>query len=59
MEEWRETRNEAVIKAEYSGKPVLNQRINKMSDKDLDFYLAQFVAEVRKEDGQEYLGKTI
>ena len=48
-----------MIKAEYSGKPVLNQRINKMSDKDLDFYLAQFVAEVRKEDGQEYLGKTI
>ena len=50
FEEWRETRNEAVLKVENSGGPVLNQRI----DKDLEFFLARFVAEVRKEDGQEY-----
>ena len=30
-----------------------------MSDEDLDFFLGRFVAEVRKEDGQEYPGKTI
>ena len=29
-----------------------------MSDEMLDFTLACFVAEVRKEDGQEYSGKT-
>ena len=59
FEEWRETRNEAVLKVENSGGPVLNQRITEMSDEDLDFFLARFVAEVRKEDGQEYPGKTI
>ena len=30
-----------------------------MSDEMLDFTLARFVAEVRKEDGQEYPGKTL
>ena len=59
FEEWRETRNEAVLKVENSGEPVLNQRVAQMSDEDLDFFLARFVAEVRKEDGQEYPGKTI
>ena len=59
FEEWRETRNEAVLKVENSGEPVLNQRIDEMSDEDLDFFLGRFVAEVRKEDGQEYPGKTI
>ncbi|XP_067029455.1 uncharacterized protein [Acropora muricata] len=59
FEEWRETSNEAVLKVENSGEPVLNQRIDEMSDEDLDFFLGRFVAEVRKEDGQEYPGKTI
>ena len=59
FEEWRETRNEAVLKVENSGEPVLNQRIDEMSDEDLDFFLGRFVAEVRKEDGQECPGKTI
>ena len=59
FEEWRETRNEAVLKVENSGEPVLHQRIAEMSDEDLDFFLARFVAEVRKEDGQEYPSKTI
>ena len=58
FEEWRETRKEAVLKVEHNGEPVLNQRIDEMSDEDLDFFLARFVAEVRK-DGQEYPGKTI
>ena len=30
-----------------------------MSDEQLDFVLARFIAEVRKEDGQEYPGKTL
>ncbi|XP_067029693.1 uncharacterized protein [Acropora muricata] len=59
FEEWRETRNEAVLKVENSGEPELNQRIDQTSDEDLDFFLGRFVAEVRKEDGQEYPGKTI
>ena len=48
-----------MLKVENSGKPVLNQHIDEMSDEDLDFFLSKFVAEVRKEDGQEYPGKTI
>ena len=39
FEEWRETRNEAVLKVEHSGKPVLNQRIDELSDEDLGFFL--------------------
>ena len=38
---------------------MLNQRIDEMSDEDLYFLLGRFVAEVRKEDGQDYPGKTI
>ena len=48
-----------MLKVEPRGEPVLNQRIDKMSDEDLDVFLARFVAEVRKEDGQEYPDKTI
>ncbi|XP_067055650.1 uncharacterized protein [Acropora muricata] len=59
FKEWRETRNEAVLKVENSGETVLNQRIDEMSDEDLDCFLGRFVAEVRKEAGQEYPGKTI
>ena len=48
-----------MLKVENSGEPVLNQRIDEMSDEDLGFFLGRFVAEVRKEDGQEYPDKTI
>ena len=58
LKEWRETRNEAVLKVENSCEPVLNQRIDEMYDEDLDFFLARFVAEVRNGDGQEYPAKT-
>ena len=47
----------AVLKVEYTGEPLL--RNNEMSDENLDFFLARFVAEVRKEYGGEYPGKTI
>ena len=38
---------------------MLNQGIDEISDEDLDFFLTLFVAEVTKEDGPEYPGKTI
>ena len=59
FEEWRNQRNEAVLKEDYSGEPVIQEDIDEMSDEMLDFTLARFVAEVRKEDGQEYPGKTL
>ena len=46
------------MKEDYSGEPVIQENIDEMSDEMLDFALARFVAEVRKEDGQEYPGKT-
>ena len=55
FEEWKKQRNEAVLKEDYSGEPVFQEDIDEM----LDFTLARFVAEVRKEDGQEYPGKTL
>ena len=59
FEEWKKHRNEAVLKEDYSGEPVIQEDIDEMSDEMLDFTLARFVAEVRKEDGQEYPGKTL
>ena len=47
------------MKEDCSGEPVIQEDIDEMSDEILDFTLARFVAEVRKEDGQEYPGKTI
>ena len=47
------------MKQDYSGEPVIKPDIDEMSDEMLDFTLARFVAEVRKEDGQEYPGKTL
>ena len=60
FEEWKtEQRNEAFLKQDYSGEPVIQEDIDEMSDEMLDFTLARFVAEVRKEDGQEYPGKAL
>ena len=59
FEDWKKQRNEAVLKQDYSGEAVIRQDIDEMSDEMLDFTLARFVAEVRKEDGQEYPGKTV
>ena len=59
FEEWKKQRNEAVLKEDYSGEPVIQEDIDEMSEEMLDFTLARFVAEVRKEDGQEYPGKTL
>ena len=59
FEEWKKQRNEAVLKEDYSGEPVIQEDIDEMFDEMLDFTLARFVAEVRKEDGQEYPGKTL
>ena len=48
-----------VLKVDYSGESVIQEDIDEMSDEMLDFTLARFVAEVKKEDGQEYPGKTL
>ena len=53
FEERKKQRNEAVLKEDHSGKSIIQEDI----DEILDFKLARFVAEVRKEDGQEYPGK--
>jgi len=57
FEERKKQRNEAVLKEDYSGKSIIQEYINEMSDEMLHFTLARFVAEVRKEDGQELPGK--
>ena len=45
------------MKVDYSSESIIQEDIDEMSDEMLDFTLASFVAEVRKEDRQEYLGK--
>ena len=57
FEERKKQRNEAVLKEDYSSESIIQEDIDDMSDEMLDFTLARFVAEVRKEDGQEYPGK--
>ena len=59
FDQWMVERNEAVNKISYSGEPLINENLDEMSDEQLDFVLARFISEVRKEDGQEYPGKTL
>jgi hypothetical protein len=61
FEEWRATRNHAVSlnNDSYRDEPLINASLDKMSDDQLNFFLARFVAEVRKTDGAEYPGRTI
>ena len=57
FEERKKQRNEAAVKEHYISKSIIQEDIFEMSDEMLDMTLASFVAEVRKEDGQEYPGK--
>ena len=64
FEERKKHRNEAVLKSSFktasflcNNESIIQEDIDEMSDEMLDLTLARFVAEVRKEDGQEYLGK--
>jgi integrase len=61
FKEWRAARNHAVSSNNdsYHDEPLVNASLEEMSDKQLDFFLARFVAEVRKTDGAEYPGRTI
>ena len=59
FEQWRCARNEAVLKQSYSREPQINENIEEMSEEQLDFVLARFVSEVKREDGNEYPGKTL
>ena len=54
FEERKKQRNEAVLKEDYSSESIIQEDIDKMSVEMLDFTLVRFVAEVRREDGQEY-----
>ena len=57
FDQWRLERNEAVLKESYSDENNINESVNEMSQEQLDFALAR--SEVRREDGQEYPGKTL
>ncbi|CAH3107100.1 unnamed protein product [Pocillopora meandrina] len=59
FDQWMVERNKAVNEMSYSGEPLINENLDEMSEEQLDFVLARFIAEVRKEDGQEYPGKTL
>ena len=45
------------MKEDYSSESIIQEDLDEMSDEMLNFTLARFVAEVRKEDDQEYAGK--
>ena len=45
------------MKEDYGSESIIHEDKDEMSDEMLDFTLARFVAEVRKENGQECLGK--
>ena len=57
FEEGKKQRSEAVLKEDNSSESIIQEDIDEMSDEMLEFTLASFVAEVRKEDDQEYPGK--
>ena len=59
FEEWRNLRNALVVREKTGGEPVQTKSLDAMSEQELDFFLAQFIAEVRKQDREEYPGKTI
>ena len=48
-----------VVREKTDGEPVLTKSLDAMSEQDLDFSLARVIAEVRKQDGEKYPGKTI
>ena len=48
-----------VVREKTGGEPVLTKSLDAMSEQELYFFLARFIAEVRKQDGEEYPGKTI
>ena len=61
FEELRTRRNHAVSfdNEIYGEEPLINRRLDEISDDELDFCLARFIAEVRRTDGAEYSGRTI
>ena len=57
FDQWKDKRNEAIVKVSYSGEPLIQENLREMSDEQLDFALARFISKVRREDGEEYPGK--
>ena len=59
FEQWRCARNEVVLKQSYSAEPQIYENIEEMSEEQLDFVLAWFVSEVKREDGNDVSWKDI
>ena len=59
FDQWKDKRNETIVKVSYSGEPLIKENLDEMSDEQLDFALARFISEVRREDGEEYPGKAL
>ena len=55
FEQWRADRNHSISNNSYSGEPLMNARLEDMSEDQLEFLLPSFHAEVRKVEGKEYL----
>ena len=53
FDQWRVETNEAALKENYSGDPLIDEKLSEMSQEQLDFVLARFISEVRREDGQQ------
>ena len=52
LNQGRFERNEAVLKENYSGEPLINESVNEMSVEQLDLVLTRFISEViLREDG--------
>ena len=41
-----------MLKENYSGEPFIDESVNEMSEKQLDFVLTRFISEVITEEGQ-------
>ena len=53
FDQWKDKRNETIVKVSYSGEPLIKENLDEMSDEQLDFALVRFISEVRGEDGEQ------
>ena len=44
FDQWKDKRNEAIIKVSYSGEPLIKENLDKMSEEQLDFALVRFIS---------------
>ena len=53
FDQWKDKRNEAIVKVSHSREPLIKVNLDKMSDEQLDL---AFISEVRRGDGEECPG---